>query len=255
MRIYVCVKHVPDTAAKIVVKNKTDIEENVKFVINPYDEYALEEALRLKEKLGGEVVVVMLAKQTAMPTLRLALAMGADRGLLIKCDQQLDHYLSGKALAKAIQNDGKADIVFLGKQSVDSEGMQTPYRVAKYLDMMVATNILAFSCEANSVTVESEGEGGSRVVIQMQIPCVVAAAKGLNHPRYPKLPDIMKAKNKPVKEMVLADLGLDSGDKRTTLLELELPAEKGEGKIYSGEPAKQMVASLVRDLRENARVI
>ncbi|MBF0362713.1 MAG: electron transfer flavoprotein subunit beta/FixA family protein [Oligoflexia bacterium] len=258
MRIYVCVKHVPDTAAKIVVRNKTEIDESVKFVINPYDEYALEEALRLKEKFSGEVIVVMLGKVSSMATLRLALAMGADRGILVKCDQHLDHQTISKTLAKTISNDGKADIIFMGKQSVDAEGMQTPYLLAKNLDMPISTNVLSFSSDGtSSVIVESEGEGGLRTVIQMKLPCVVAAAKGLNHPRYPKLPDIMKAKTKPVKEIPFADLAINpiASDHVASLLELELPPEKGQGIIYSGRAAKDMVANLVSDLQNKAQVI
>ena len=144
MQIYVCVKHVPDTAANIKVVEPAGFDESVKFVVNPYDEYGLEEALQIMAKAGGgEVVVVTVGKESAISSLRTALAVGATRGILVKTDAQfLDSGLTSRALQKAIQQDGTPDLVFTGKQSVDSEGMQTPYRLAVALDMPVVTEVV-----------------------------------------------------------------------------------------------------------------
>ncbi len=132
MQIYVCVKHVPDTAANIKITGDAEFDESVKFVVNPYDEYGVEEAIRIVKKNGGEVVVVTVGKEAAVNTMRSALAMGAARGILVKTEKQfLDSSLTSLALHRAIIEDGVPDLIFTGKQSVDSEGSQTHYRLAQ----------------------------------------------------------------------------------------------------------------------------
>ena len=128
MQIYVCVKHVPDTAAKITVVDGSGFAETCKFIVNPYDEYAVEEGVQLKNQAGGgEVVIVTVGKESAVNTMRAALALGADRGILVKTDAQfVDSALTAQALKKAVEQDGGADVIFCGRQSIDSEGMQTP---------------------------------------------------------------------------------------------------------------------------------
>ena len=135
MQIYVCVKHVPDTAAKITVVDGTGFAETCKFILNPYDEYGVEEAVQLLKKAGGgEVVVVTVGKEAAIASMRAALALGAQRGILVKTGAQLlDSRTTSQALKQAIAADGAADIIFMGKQAIDSEGMQTPYRLAQAL--------------------------------------------------------------------------------------------------------------------------
>ncbi|MGD8334267.1 MAG: electron transfer flavoprotein subunit beta/FixA family protein, partial [Desulfobacterales bacterium] len=126
MKIYVCVKHVPDSAATITIREKNQIDESVTFLLNPYDEHAVEEAARLRAQMqDSEVVAVTLGKEGALGTLQSALAMGADRGILIKTDDRPDSILTARALKAAIEQDGKPDIIFTGKESIDSEGMQT----------------------------------------------------------------------------------------------------------------------------------
>ena len=132
MKVFVCVKHVPDTAANIKVVDDNGFDESVKFVMNPYDEYALEEAVRTVQQNGGEVVAVSVGKQNAVNTVRSALAVGADRGILVKTDAQfLDSTTTALALKAVIEQDGMPDLIFTGKQSVDSEGMQTQYRLQR----------------------------------------------------------------------------------------------------------------------------
>ena len=163
MRIYVCVKHVPDTAARITVVGGTGFAETCKFIVNPYDEYAVEEAVRLAQKAGGsEVVVVTVGKEAAVASMRAALALGPQRGILVKTDAQfLDSRTTSLALQKAIEADGAPDIVLTGKQSVDSEGMQTPYRLAQALGMPVVSDVVKLTVEGRRALIEREIEGGA----------------------------------------------------------------------------------------------
>ncbi len=197
MRIYVCIKHVPDTAANVKITGKDSFDDAAcKFVINPYDEYGLEEAVQLYEQnKEGEVVAVTVGKEDAMASLRGAMAQGAHRGIHVKIDAQfLDSALTAQALKAAILQDGTPDIIFTGKGSVDAEGFQTQYRLAAALDMAIVNEVVDFKIDNGRATVQKEIGGGAREVLEMQLPCVIGATKGLNEPRYPKFPDIMKAK-------------------------------------------------------------
>jgi electron transfer flavoprotein beta subunit len=256
MKIFVCVKHVPDTAAKITVLDGTGFAETCKFIVNPYDEYAIEEAVQLIKQTGdGEVVIVTVGKESAVTTMRAALALGADRGILVKTDAQfLDSGLTSQALKKAIEQDGAADLIFCGKQSIDSEGMQTPFRLAKVMDMPVVVDVVGLSIGDGKAVAEKEIGGGTREVVEMPMPCVIGATRGLNEPRYPKLPDIMKAKKKEIKQFDIADLGLDLASPLTEIVNLEAVPERGEARILEGS-TREMVVELVRILKEEDKVI
>lgn len=256
MKVCVCVKHVPDTAATIKVQGDNGYEDNgIKFVANPYDEFAIEEAVKLAESSGGEVVAITLGKAEAIATLRGALAMGVNRGILVKTDRQfLDSATSAKALKAAIDQDGIPDVIFTGKGAVDTEGFQTQYRLAKLLGIPVISEVSALKISGDKVVAERDSGGGEKQVIECGLPCVIGATKGLNEPRYPKLPDIMKAKKKEVKEVDLAGLDVDSVDNKIVLEKLELVPERSGAKILDGTVADQ-VAELVRILKEDERVI
>jgi len=255
MKIYVCVKHVPDTAANIKVVGNNGFDESVKFVMNPYDEYAVEEAVRIVQKSGGEVVAISVGKPSAANTVRSALAVGADRGILVKTDVQfLDSTTTAMALKTVIEQDGTPDLIFTGKQSVDSEGMQTHYRLAAIMGLPVATDVVAFSMENNKAVVECEMGGGDREVAEMSMPCVVGATKGLNEPRYPKLPDILKAKKKPLVEMDLADLGLAESAMSTAMTSLTQVKERGAAMMMNGT-VKEMVEDLINRLENDVKVL
>lgn len=256
MQIYVCMKHVPDTAANIRPLGGTAFDETVKFIVNPYDEYALEQALRIRESgAGAEVIVVTVGKEAAISTLRTALAMGADRAIFVKTDDYFtDSIETGRLLYQAISLDGSPDLILTGRQSVDTEGMQIPYRLGALFEMPVAVNVVAFSTAEGRVTVEREIEGDVREVIEMTTPCVVGAAKGLNRPRCPTLPDMMKAKKKEIRVVPRADLGLPSSVPTVELLGLETVPDRGRGRILEGDPEK-VVRELLRLLREEARVL
>jgi electron transfer flavoprotein beta subunit len=255
MKIYVCVKHVPDTATNITVIGEAGYDESIKFIMNPYDEYALEAAVRIVEQEGGEVVAVTVGKESALHTLRAALAVGADRGIHVRTDVQfLDSFLTSQALKKAIDADGSPDLIFTGKQSVDSEGMQTHYRLAAAFDMPAASEVVTLSMAGGNMLVEREIGAGEREVIEMSLPCILGATKGLNEPRYPKMMDVMKAKSKEVKKMDLSELGLEAFAPTSELLKLAPVPERGRGRMLEGE-VRDMVEQMVDLLRNENRVL
>jgi electron transfer flavoprotein beta subunit len=255
MQVYVCVKHVPDTAANIKAEGETGFSESVKFVLNPYDEYAVEEAVRMVKEKGGEVVAVCIGKAAAMSTLRSALAVGVDRGILVKIDQQLpEPGTIARALQQAIAQDGKPDLIFAGRQSVDSEGMQTHYRLAAGLGMPVVSDVVAFELQDGRARVERESGGGAREVIDVALPCVIGANKGLNEPRYPKLPDVLKAKKKPVKEIDIGELSLEDREDACRMVKLEVMPDRGQATMLTGG-VREMVDELVRILDEEEKVL
>ena len=256
MQIYVCVKHVPDTAANIKIVGDNGFDEgSCKFIANPYDEYAVEQAVQLVEKNGGEVIVVTVGKPVAVATIRAAMAMGAHRGILVTVDSQfLDSLTTARALAAAITQDGQADLLFTGKGAVDTEGFQTLYRLAAAMNLPVVNEINKMELTENKAVVGREIGGGAREKIEVSLPCVLGATKGLNDPRYPKFPDIMKAKKKPVKEIALADLGVAGDAPATELLKLEKVPDRTGAKMLGGD-VRQAVEELVRILKEEEKVI
>ena len=252
MRIYVCVKHVPDTAARITVVGGTGFAETCKFIVNPYDEYAVEEAVRLAQKAaGGEVIVVTVGKEAAVASMRAALALGPQRGILVKTDAQfLDSRTTSLALKKAIEADGAPDLILTGKQSVDSEGMQTPYRLAQALGMPVVSDVVKLTVEGRRAVIEREIEGGSREVLEVGLPCVIGATRGLNEPHYPKLPEIMQAKKKAIKVIPITDLGLSADGGRTEIVQLVATPERGQARMLEGstrEKVEQLVSLLEQE--------
>jgi electron transfer flavoprotein beta subunit len=259
MQIYVCVKHVPDTAATISIVGDTGYNDTAcKFIINPYDEYAVEEAVQRVEKEGsGEVIVVTVGPEAAVSSMRAAMAMGAHRGILVKVKSQfLDSTLTSLALKAAIEQDGDGapDIIFTGKNAVDTEGFQTQYRLAAAMNLPVVSEVVNLEIDNDQAVVEREVGGGTREVLEMKLPCIIGATKGLNEPRYPKFPDIMKAKKKEIKEIDFDQLGLDTSVDQTELLKLEAVPERSSAQIMQGSIREQVV-ELVRILRENDKVL
>lgn len=255
MKIGVLVKQVPDTETKI--KIRTDgkgIEEGeVKWVINPYDEYAVEEALRLKEKAGGEVVIVSAGPARVTEAIRQALAMGADRGIRIDTTGlELDPYTTAVVLAAAAKKES-FEIIFAGKQAVDDDSAQVLIGVAEKLGWPHVTPVEKFTLTAQTATLQRPVAGGTKEMIDASLPVVVGCEKGLNEPRYASLPGIMKAKSKPVAELKAADL-LGAEKPKLTVSKYSLPPERKAGKIIPGEP-EDAAAELVRLLREEAKVI
>ena len=250
MKIAVCIKRVPDseTRVKIAPDGKSIDEAGVKFILNPYDEFAVEEALRRKEKAGGgEVVVIALGSAAAQETIRTALAMGADRGVLLQADRiPADGLQAATALAAELKAGGY-DLILFGKMAIDDYNHQVGPMVAELIDLPCVTTVAHLEIENGKGTAEREIEGGVEVV-EFPLPAVLTTDKGLNEPRYPALKGIMAAKKKPleVKPVTIAAGGLD-------VLALMPPPERQAGKIV-GEGAAA-VAELVRLLREEAKVL
>jgi len=250
MKIAVCVKRVPDseTRVKISPDGKSLDEAGVKFVLNPYDEFAVEEALRRKEKAGsGEVAVFCLGPAAAQETIRTALAMGADRGVLLQTDKiPADPYETAKLIAAALKPD-TWDLILFGRMAIDDYNHQIGSLVAQLLDLPCVTAVSHLDIQGAKGVAEREIEGGI-VVLEFPLPAVVTADKGLNEPRYPALKGIMAAKKKPleIKPVQPAAGGME-------IVALAPPAERKEGKIV-GEGAAA-VGELVRLLREEAKVL
>ena len=255
MNIYVCVKHVPDSAAKITIVDKNKIDDTVTFLINPYDEHAIEEAVRLKKQVGqAEIIAVSVGPADAAKTIQSALAMGADRGILVTTEDRPDSQITAKALQAVIEQDGRPDIIFTGKESIDSEGFQTMYRLAAAMDMPAASGVEAFSWAQGAAVVECDLEAGAKEVIEMSLPCVIGCGKGLNKPSYPTLPAIIKARKKEVKQIELASLNLEPPAGRIEIRELAPAVEAREPKELKGTP-QEIAAEILRILKEEAKVI
>ena len=255
MKIFVCVKHVPDSAATITVQGQADINEKITFLVNPYDEHALTEAASIKKAVGEvEVIAVCLGKPAAENTLRSAMAMGADRSILIETDRTHDSIFTARALAAAIQADGQPWLILTGKESIDSEGMQTQFRLAQQLGLTVATNVVKVDPHADQVIVECEREPGTIDVIRMDTPCVIGAGKGLNTPIYPTFPDIVKSRKKPIKKIGLAELAIDPPTAGMTIERLALSEEQRQPKAITGSAA-EIADQLVDILKNEAKVI
>ena len=255
MRVYVCVKHVPDSAATIKVVGKNQIDETVTFLLNPYDEHAVEAAVQLKEQTGdAEIIAVSVGKVDAANTIKSAMAMGADRGILVVVDEQPDSLVTARALRAAIERDGKPEIIFTGKESIDSEGFQTMHRLAAAMQIPATSGVEAFAWDSGKVCVECDVDAGTRAVIEMTTPCVVGCGKGVNNPRYPTLPAIMKARKKEIEKIELAALNLDQPAGRIEILELKPAVEARESKEVIGTP-QEIAAEIVRILKEEAKVI
>ncbi len=248
MKIVVCVSHVPDTATKIVVgaDGKTIDPNGVTYVVNPYDEIAIEEALKTKEALGGEVVVVSVGQDSNKESIRKALAMGADSGVLLKDDNYRDSMNVAAALADEIKAQD-AKIVFFGKQSVDYDNSIVGQLTAEMLGYNCVSVVVDFKLDGEKITAEREIEGG-REVIETSLPAVITCQKGLNEPRYAALKGIMAAKRKTIEEKDAA-----AGNNSVDIIEMKKPAPKEPGKILGTDAS--VVPELVRLLKEEAKVI
>lgn len=249
MKIVACVSHVPDTATRIKVGSdgKTIDPIGVTYIINPYDEYAVEEALKTKEKSGtGEVIVVTLGTESSKETIRKALAMGADSGILLKDDNHRDSIGIAKALADEIKAQG-AQLVFMGKQSVDYDNSIVGQLTAELLGYNCVAVCVKLDIDGDKVIAEREIEGG-REVVETSLPVIITCQKGLNEPRYASLKGIMAAKKKTIEEKPAVTYTQTS-----EVVGMKLPAGKQPGRIVGSDASA--VPELVRLLKEEAKVI
>lgn len=249
MKILVPIKRVPDPQTNIVVAaDGSGIkEENVKFVINPFDEIAIEEALRMREAgTADEIIAVSIGVQQCQETIRTALAMGADRGILVKTDEALEPLHVAKIM-KAIVDEEQPGLVILGKQAIDDDCNQTGQMLAALLGWAQGTFASEIALGDGSAKVTREVDGGLQT-LDLKLPMIVTTDLRLNEPRYASLPNIMKAKKKPIDEKTPEDLGVDTAPRLTTLKVMDPPTRKA-GVIVEN------VAELVDKLRNEAGVI
>lgn len=249
MKILVAVKRVIDPYVKIRVKaDNSSVEmQNMKMAMNPFDEIAIEEALRLREQnIATEVVAVSIGNDSCQETLRHALALGADRAILVKTDKSLESLNIAKTLKKII-NDEQPNLVIMGKQTIDGENNQTPQMLAALLDWPQATFASVIKCQDNELEVTREIDGGLET-LKVQLPAVVSTDLRLNEPRYASLPNIMKAKRKPLDIKELDSLGLDL-KQHIEFVKVCAPATRTGGiKVDS-------VAALLDKLQHEAKVL
>ena len=249
MNIAVCIKQVPDTETrpKIADSGKDIVKEGIKWIVNPYDEFAIEEGLQLTEKNGGEVTIISLGPADIEPTIRAALAMGAKKAIRIDAPENPDDPLvTARALASVLK-EGKYDLILFGKQAIDDDMAQIPQMVAEALELPCATVVVKLDIAGNEATAVREIEGGKEV-LRFSLPAVISAQKGVNEPRYRSLKGIMMAKKIPI-EVVTAQLA----SQKVSIEKLKYPPQKSPGKIV-GEGA-EAVPELVRLLHEEAKVI
>jgi electron transfer flavoprotein beta subunit len=255
VNILVCLKQTFDTEEKVVVQNGKISEDGVEFIINPYDEYAIEEAVALKETNGGEVTIVTIGPERTESALRTALAMGADKAIIVD-DETLfgDEYTIARVLA-AVAKRESYDLILCGYMAIDDGSAQVGPRLAEELGIPHISAITKLELEGKKVRVEKDLEGDTET-IDASLPILLTAQQGLNEPRYPSLPGIMKAKKKPLERLDASDLGItpDEIKARTAILDQYLPSKKNSGKILSGELQSQ-VLELAQLLRSEAKVV
>lgn len=257
MNIYVLLKKTFDTEDKIVVNNGVIEDDSAEFIINPYDEYAIEEAIIQRDEHGGEVTVVTIGDEDSEKQLRTALAMGADKAVLINTEDDLDEgdqYTTTKIL-EAFFEDKEVDLILAGNVAIDEASGQVGPRLAEKLDIPYVTTIVGLEIEDGVAQIDKDVEGDVEKV-EVSLPLLVTCQQGLNEPRYPSLPGIMKAKRKPLDELELDDLDLDEDDveAKTETVDVFLPPEKEAGRILEGDIEDQ-VKELVSLLRNEAKVL
>jgi len=260
MEIVVLLKQVPATDALVEIAEygrsiKTD---SVSWIISPYDEFAVEEALRIKEEHGGSVTILTVGPKKAQEAIRTALAMGADRGVLIDDPEALatDGLGTAKILATALK-ELPYDLIIAGQRAVDDEGYQVATAVAELASIPCVNLVIEQKVGDGKIACTRTVEGGT-VTLQAPLPMLFTTQRGLNEPRYASLPGVMKAKKKPLEVKALADINFDVGSLKgpsVAITQLSPPPARAAGRIIEGETAQQKAAELVKALREEAKVI
>ncbi len=260
MNTLVFVKRVPDTESKIRIDHQTNsvLEEGLNFIISPYDEYAVEEALRIREAKGGKVTAVTLGGEASLVILRKCLAMGADEAVLVKdaLPETYDGLRTARIIAASVQAKfPDADLLLFGKQSVDADNAQVPSMVAELLGIAQANVVVKLEIEDGRATAWREIEGAQEKV-SLTLPAVISAQKGLNEPRYETLKGIMAAKRKEIPVISVDELGLKPEDlaPRVTVTKMTLPPARQAGRVVSGAP-EETARQLADFLHSEAKII
>lgn len=256
MKLVVCIKRTPDTTARIRIPEgaKTYDAQGIEWIINPYDELAIEAAIRIKEQKGGTAVGVSVDPDGNQTVMRKALAMGLDQGVVLQGGIPFDGFSVARALADEIRNHNP-DLILFGKQAIDEDSLQVPSMVAELLGLARVNVVTKLEVGDDGVTAHRQIEGGMEVV-ELKFPCVVSCQRGLNEPRYPSLRGIMAAKKKPleVKQIETPPSGVE-------VLGMEPPPPRPPGRIIADvrgkgeEEIRKACAELVRLLREEVKVL
>ncbi|GAB4075034.1 electron transfer flavoprotein subunit beta [Barrientosiimonas marina] len=257
MNIYVLLKRTFDTEEKISVSDGRIEDEGAEYIINPYDEYAVEEAINQRDKHGGEVTVVTVGDEEAEKQLRTALAMGADQAVLINTEDDLEDgdQVTTTKILESYFNDKEPELILAGNVAIDEASGQVGPRLAERLGINYVTTITGLEIDGSTASIERDVEGDVEKA-EADLPLLVTCQQGLNDPRYPSLPGIMKAKKKPLDELELDDLDLDEEDveAKTETIDIFLPPEKEAGRILEGDIDEQ-VSELVSLLKDEAKVL
>jgi electron transfer flavoprotein beta subunit len=256
MKFTVCIKQVPDVNAPLQIKEGELIQDADRMILNAYDASAVEEALVMKEEHGGEVEVVLVGPAKAKETIRKALAMGADKAVHIKLDEDKTYDSATYAeILSTFLKDHEFDILAAGKQSQDTDSGLAGGMMAQHMDLPYASNAVGLKVEDGKLVVKRQGDAGQEM-IALPTPCLVTCSNDMNEPRIPSLKGIMQSKRKPIEEVTLSDLDIDEAslDPNTKVLSYEEKPEREAGKKFEGEPDElaQQVAKL---LSEEAGVI
>lgn len=257
MNIYVLLKKTFDTEEKITVANGKIEEDGAEFIINPYDEYAVEEAIKQRDEHGGEVTIVTVGDADSEKQLRTALAMGADKAVVINTEEDLedgDPFTTAKIL-EAFFEDKEPDLILAGNVAIDEASGQVGPRLAERLGISYVTTITNLEIDGDTARIDKDVEGDVEK-IETNLPLLVTCQQGLNDPRYPSLPGIMKAKKKPLDELEIDDLDLDEDElePKTRTIDVFMPPEKEAGKVLEGDLSDQ-VKELVSLLKNEAKVL
>lgn len=260
MNIVVLLKQVPATESHIgISENGRSVQtDNVKWVINPYDELAVEEALRIREDKGGTVTIISIGPDRAAESIRTALAMGADKGILI--NDPVAETCDGLGIARILATVLSAvafDLIIAGQRSVDDENYMTGPAVAELLDIPSLSQVFQQETSGTSIRCHCSVDGGS-VVMEAPLPALITTQRGLNEPRYASLPGIMKAKRKPIDVKSLADIGLDAeslGASRCPVTAFNFPPERSACKMLQADTPQATAAELVQALQNDAKVL
>ena len=249
MNIVVPIKQVPDTGINIQIKDNHMDESSLKWILSPYDEFALEESLKLKSQLGGKLFVISLGPERVKEALLTGLALGADEAIhLITESNPLDPLNAASALAKKIKEIPELSLIFCGKLSTDLNNSAVPQMLAQLLDFPFVSSVNQLEYKEKLFTLKRECGAGLEELLQAKLPLLISADKGLNQPRYPSLPGIMKAKKKPYQAEKI-DLSPSFQIK-----ELMPPPEKSAPHLIEGSPEEQ-VNKLVKILKEKEKLL
>ena len=256
MEIAVLLKQVPSTESAIeIAEGETAIKtDGINWVVNPYDEMAVEEALQIRDAAGGSVTVFTLGPEKAVEALRTALAMGADTAVRIDTEGKT---LDGLAVAKVLAGElkkGNFDLIVAGHRAVDDDNYQVGPAVAEFMGIPHISMVVKQELEGDTIRCTRTIEGGT-LVLETALPALITTQRGLNEPRYTSLPGIMKAKKKPIDTRPLSETGTDVGESMVNTIALRLPPERKGGRIIEGESAAEKAAALVKVLHEEAKVI